>query len=123
MCEKAAFFAFSSASVETTEGIFRTSDSTVCPFVSTFREGTLGGREGLGGTEGLAATLAAGVETVVQVEARLTYFGFSSEYFLSGDTDWLPLAGRGGSWTSPHAGALTRLAESVDFVRVVVTVE
>lgn len=121
--EKEAFFAFSTASTEMTGGSLRTGASAACPFVSVFREGSLGGREGLGGGAGLTAVLEAGVEIVVQLGARLTYFGFSSEYFLTGDCDCGLLAGRGGRWLSPHAGAFTRLAESVDFVRVAVTLE
>jgi hypothetical protein len=53
--------------------------------------------------------------------ARLTYFGLSSEYFLVGAFACWPLGGRAGNSHSPHAGALIRLAESVDFVRVAVT--
>lgn len=53
--------------------------------------------------------------------ARLTYFGLSSEYFLVGGFPCWPLGGRAGSSHSPQAGALIRLAESVDFVRVAVT--
>lgn len=54
---------------------------------------------------------------VVEVGARLTYFGLSSEYFLAAGGGCAPLDGRAGSWLSPQAGALIRVAESVDLLR------
>ncbi len=89
--------------------------------VSFFREGSRGGREGLGGGAGFTSRVEAGVVTLVQLGARLTYFGLSSENFLVTGCGCEPLAGRGGSSQSPHAGALIRFAESVDLVRVVDT--
>lgn len=61
--------------------------------------------------------------TVVQLGARLTYLGFSSEYFLVKGCGCTPRGGKGGSSDSPHAGALTRFRESVDFPRVVVVLD
>ena len=56
----------------------------------------------------------------MELDGALTaYFGLADEYCDFGGS--LPLTGRGGSSASPQAGALTLLAESLDFVLVTVT--
>lgn len=61
--------------------------------------------------------------TVVQLGARLTYLGFSSEYFLVRGCGCTPRGGKGGSFDSPHAGAFTRFRDSVDFPRAGVVLD
>ncbi len=117
------FFNLLTTSIEGIWGIVRacTSEAFSLESGSFLREGSLGGREGLCGGVGFTSFLVvAGVTTtpVVEPGTRLTYFGFSSEYFLVTGGGGPPLGGRTGSSPCPQAGALTRLAvESPDFVR------
>ena len=85
------------------------------------RGGSRGGRLGfdIAAFAASVAGSAGGVTSPDEDGALHSYFGRSLEYWRGFDA--LPRTGNGGRSASPHAGALTLLAESLDFVLEAVT--